>query len=152
MRLRRFKCLTSKLWQHSCMEFHPVVDRLILLPCTLDQISSSLWVSVFFRIFCRLLWCLSGFLRGRLLPLSLSKIKEWLFCALIFTWNEHETTCEGETPFIELLKTLGLLVGPLFLGLILRYFFENISKKIARYLSPGKFSHLQKLWVIAYDQ
>ena len=37
---------------------------------------------------------------------------------------------------------------PLFLGLILRYFFENISKKIARYLSPGKFtSPFRQSWV-----
>lgn len=147
MHLRPSKWHTLKLWQHSCMEFHLVADRRILSPCTLDQISSSLWVSVFFQIFCHLLWCPSGCSLGRLLPLSLSKIKEWIFFLLIRTncmiqlLKYQKTTIKGETPFIELLKTLGLLVGPLFLGLILRYFFENISKKIARYLSPGKFSH-----------
>ena len=44
---------------------------------------------------------------------------------------------QGEVPFIELLKTLGLLVGPLLAGLIIRYFAPRQSEKVARIFSPS---------------
>ena len=44
---------------------------------------------------------------------------------------------QGEVPFIELLKTLGLLVGPLIGGLIIRYFVPKQSEKVARVFSPS---------------
>ena len=44
---------------------------------------------------------------------------------------------QGSVPFLELLKTLSLLVGPLIGGLIIRYFAPRQSEKVARYFSPG---------------
>ena len=52
---------------------------------------------------------------------------------------------QGDVPFLELLKTLGLLVGPLLLGLLIRYYRPKQSERVARWFSPGSRIKIFKL-------
>ena len=80
------------------------------------------------------------------LSIALSTISNVLAFGLMPLWilawpliAPEDRGDEGTVPFIELLKTLGLLVGPLIGGLIIRYFAPKPSAKAAKFVSPSKF-------------